>query len=301
MTTAGLKKSIDYFQQTTEHDPKYAWAFAGLAESYVILGVRADMPPQDSHQKAKTAAIRALEIDDTTAEAHTALAHVRFWYEWDWSGAEIEFKRAIELSPNYPRAHQYYAAYLIVTGHQQEGISEIKRAQELDPLSLAVKVQVARILYFAGRYDEVIEQCRKVLEMDPNFGGTHLFLGRAYTQKRMYEGALAELEKARDLLGHDPEVLSLIGNTYAVSGRRVEAQKVLQELQGLSKQRYVSPYHIAMVYAGLGEQDKTFEWLEKAYADREGRLTILKFAPEFDSLRSDPRYADLMRRIGLTP
>ena len=301
MTPEGLEKSIDYFQQTTVQDPKYAKAFAGLAESYVLLAVLSDLPLRDSSQKAKTAALRAIEIDDTTTEGHTALAHVRFWYDWDWSGAEIEFKRAIELSPNYPRAHQGYASFLIVMGRHQEAISEIKRAQGLAPLSLPVNVQVARVLYFARKYDEAIEQCRKTLEMDPNFGGAHQFLGRSYKQKRMYEEAVIELQKARGLRPQNAEVLSLIGYTDAVSGRVVEAQKVLQELQDLAKQSYVSPYHVAMVYAGLGEQDKTFDWLEQAYAEREGRMTILKFAPEFDSLHSDPRYADLVRRIGLTP
>jgi DNA-binding winged helix-turn-helix (wHTH) protein/TolB-like protein/tetratricopeptide (TPR) repeat protein len=300
-TPDGVKKSIDYFQEATEKDPKYALAFAGLAESYVIFAVRADMPPQDSYQKAKTAAMRALEIDDTIAEAHTALAHVRCWYDWDWPGAESEFKRAIELSVSYPSATQYYASYLITMGRHQEAVSEIKQAQRLAPLSLNINVQVARILYFARQYDEAIEQCLKTLEIEPTYGGAHLFLGRAYKQKGMYGEALAELEKARDLFRNDPEVLSLIGYTYAVSGRRVEAQKVLQELQALSKQRYVSPYHLAMVYAGLGERDKAFDWLERAYTDREGRLTILKFVPEFDRLHSDPLYADLLRRVGLTP
>jgi DNA-binding winged helix-turn-helix (wHTH) protein/TolB-like protein/Flp pilus assembly protein TadD len=301
MTTEGLKKSIEYFQQTTELDPKYARAIAGLAESYVLLAVHSDLPPRDSSQRAKTAAMRALEIDQTTAEAHTALAHVRFWYDWDWSGAETEFKRAIELSPNYPRAHQGYASYLMVMGRYQEAISEIKRAQGLAPLSLPVNVQVARILYFAREYDEAIEQCRKTLEMDPNFGGAHQFLGRSYKQKGMYEESVTELRKARGLLPKNAEVLSLIGYTNAVSGRIADAQKILQELQQLSKEGYVSPYHLAMVYVGLGEQDKTFDWLEKAFAEREGRMTILKSAPEFDSLRSDPRYIDLVRRIGLTP
>jgi adenylate cyclase len=300
-TPDGVKKSIDYFQQATEKDSKYALAFAGLAESYVIFAVRADMPPQDSYQKAKTAAMRALEIDDTIAEAHTALAHVRCWYDWDWPGAESEFKRDIELSVSYPSATQYYASYLITMGRHQEAVSEIKQAQRLAPLSLNINVQVARILFFSRAYDEAIEQCRKTLEIDPNFGGAHLFLGRSYKEKRMYQEALTELEKARDLLKGSAEVLSLIGYTDAVSGRRAEAQKVLGELQVLSRQRYVSPYHVAMVYAGLGEQDTTFLSLEKAYGDREGRLTILKFAPEFDSLRSDPRYEDLLRRVGLTP
>jgi len=300
-TPEGLKKSIDYFRQATERDPRFALAFAGLADSSVVLAVRADIPPRDSYQLAKTAAMRALEIDDTLAEAHTSLANVRYWYDWDWSGAETEFKRAIELSPNYAAAHQLYASYLISMGRHQEALSEAQQAHALDPISLTINVQMARILYFSHRYDEAIDRCRKTLEIDPNHGGARLFLGRSYTEKRMYQEALTELEKAKDLLRGSAEVLSLIGYTHAVSGRRLDAQKVLGELQGLSKQRYVSPYHMAMVYAGLGEQDTTFLLLEKAYGDREGRLTLLKFAPEFDSLRSDLRYDDLLRRVGLTP
>jgi len=300
-TSEGLKKSIEYFQQATERDPRYALAFVGLADSYVQLEVRADMRPLDSSQKARAAAMRALEIDDTIAEAHASLANIKYWYDWDWAGAESEFRRAIELSPNYPVSHQLYAPYLITMGRQQEAFSEIQQARALDPISLPVNTQVARILYFSRKYDEAIEQCRKTLEIDPNRGGAHLFMGRSYKEKRMYQDALTELEKARDLLKGSAEVLSLIGYTYAVSGRRLEAQNVLAELHRLSKQRYVSPYHMAMVYAGLGERDTTFIWLEKAYGDREGRLTILKFAPEFDRLRSDPRYEDLLRRVGLTP
>ncbi len=300
-TPDGLNKSIDYFQQATEKDPRYALAFAGLAFSSGLLAVRADMPPRDSYQRAKTAAMRALEIDDTLAEAHASLANIRYWYDWDWSGAETEFKRAVELSPNYPASHQLYAPYLITVGRHQEAFSEIQQAHVLDPISLSVNVQVARILYFSRAYDEAIAQCQKTLEIDPNYGGAHLFLGRSYKEKGMSQEALTELEKARDLLGGSAEVISLIGYTCAVSGRSLEAQKVLQELQALSKQRYVSPYHLAMVYAGLGERDEAFDWLEKAYTDREGRLTLLKVVPEFDGLRSDSRYANLVRRIGLTP
>ncbi|HXI92521.1 MAG TPA: winged helix-turn-helix domain-containing protein [Blastocatellia bacterium] len=300
-TPEGLNKSIDYFQRATEKDPKYALAFAGLADSSVVLAVRADMPPRDSYQLAKTSAMRALEIDDTLAEAHTSLANVRYWYDWDWSGAETEFKRAVELSPNYPTAHQLYASYLIAMGRHQEALFEAQQAHELDPISLSLNVQMARILYFSHRYDEAIDRCKKTLEIDPNHGGARLFLGRSYTEKRMYEEALTELEKAKNLLRGSAEVLSVIGYTYAASGHPIEAQKTLGELQGLSKQRYVSPYHIAMIYAGLGERDPAFLSLEKSYDDREGRLTLLKVVPEFDSLRADSRYADLVRRVGLTP
>jgi tetratricopeptide (TPR) repeat protein len=300
-TAQGMKKSIEYFQQAIEKDPNYALAWAGLADSYSALPIRANTPPQDLFQAAKAAAMRALEIDETIAEAHASLANVKYSYDWDWSGAEGEFKRAIELNPNYSVAHQSYASYLISTGRHEQAISEAKRVQALDPLSLFGNVQMARIFYFAGRYDEAVAECLKALEMDSNYGVARLFLGKAYRQKGMYKEALAELEKAKDLLEDDSEVLSQIGYTYAVWGRRVEAQKVLEELQESSKQSYVSPYHIAMVYAGLGQRDKTFEWLEMAYERREARMNILKFAPEFDGLHSDPRYADLVRRVGLQP
>ena len=298
-TADGLKKSIEKFQQAIEKDPNYALAWAGLAESYSGLPIRAKTPPQDSYQAAKAAAMRALEIDDTIAEAHASLANVKYSYDWDWSGAEGEFKRAIELNPNYLLARQSYTSYLISTGRHEQAISEAKRAQALDPLSLFGNVHLSRIFYFAGRYDEAAGECLKALEMDSNYGVARLFLGKAYKQKGMYKEALAELEKAKDLLGNDSEALSQIGYTYAVWGRRVEAQMVLEELQESSKQSYVSPYHIAMVYAGLGQRDKTFEWLEMAYERREARMNILKYAPEFGGLHSDPRFADLVRRVGL--
>jgi len=298
-TPEGLNKSIEYFEKAIEQDPGYALAFAGLADSYVIRGVRFDMAPKDSSQKAKTAVMRALELDDTIAEAHASLANLTCWYDWDWLGAEREFKRASELNLNTPFADSYYATYLITMGRNEEAVSEMKQVQRLAPLSLQLNVQMARILYFARDYDQGIEQCQKTLELDSNVGGAHQFLGRFYNQKRLHNEALTELQRVRDLRGEGPELMSLIGYTYAVSGRRMEAERVLKQLAEMSNEGYVSPYHRAMVYAGLGDRDKAFEFLEKAYEDREGRMTILKAVPEFDGLRSDSRYADLIRRIGL--
>ena len=294
-----MAKSIDYFQEATIKDPRYALAFAALANSYVLLAVRFDLPPKDSYQKAKAAAMRALEVDATTAEAHSALANVKSWYEWDWPGAEREFKRAIELSGNDPTPNQQYASYLIVMGRYQEAVAESTRAQHLAPLSLTANAQAARILFYAGQYDAAIEQCRKALEMDPDFGGAHLFLGRTYTQKGLYREAFSELERARILLRNSAEILSLIGYADAVSGRTAEARQVLEELQRSSRQRYVSPYHIALIHAGLGERDEAFQWLDKAYDDREGRMTLLKSAPEVAALRSDPRFTKLLQRMKL--
>jgi DNA-binding winged helix-turn-helix (wHTH) protein/TolB-like protein/Flp pilus assembly protein TadD len=298
-TPQGLEKSIEYFQEATVQDPRYALAFAALADSYAVLVIRGDTRPRDSFEKAKAAAIRAVAIDGTSAEAHGALANVKSWYDWDWPGADREFKRAIELSANDPIPNQHYASHLMAMGRHQEAISEINRAQRLDPLSLTTNVQAARILFFAGQYEASLERCRKALAMDPDFGGAYIFLGRIHTQKGLYREALAELERARILLRDSAEVLSLIGYTYAVSGRPAEAQLMLEELHRQSSRRYVSPYHMAMIYAGLGARDETFQWLEKAYDDREGRLTILRFAPEFAALRSDPRFTRLMRRMNL--
>ncbi|HEY8165544.1 MAG TPA: winged helix-turn-helix domain-containing protein [Gemmatimonadaceae bacterium] len=298
-TRDGVAKSIEYFREATIKDPRYALAFAGLSESYAVFVIRGDMPPKDSYEKSKAAAIRAVEIDASSAEAHTALANVKSWYDWDWPGAEREFKRAIELSANDPVPNQQYASYLVVVGRHQEAISEITRAQRLAPVSLTTNVQAARILYFAGQYAAAMEQCRKTIDMDPDFGGAYIFVGRIDAQKGLYREALEALDRARILLRNNPEVLGLIGYTDAMSGRTAEAKQMLEELHRLSREKYVSPYHIAMIHAGLGERDATFHWLEKAYDDREGRLTILKFAPEFSALRSDPRFTRLLQRMHL--
>ena len=298
-TPQALTKSIEYFQKATVKDRQYAVAFAALADSYALLCIRGEMLPKDSFEKARAAALRALQIDGASAEGHRALANVKFYYDWDWPGAEREFKRAIELSANDPIPDQQYAAYLLAMGRHQEAVSEIKRAQRLAPLSLPVNVQAGRILFFTGQYEAGIEQCMKVIDMDPDFAGAYIFLGRIYTQKGLYREALAAFAHARLAYRNSAEIVSLIGYTYAVSGRTAEARQVLEELRGLSSRRYVSPYHLAIIYAGLGARDETFQWLERAYDDREVRLTILRFAPEFAALRSDPRFTRLLQRMNL--
>ncbi len=298
-TANGLTKSVAYLEEATVKDPQYALAFAALANSYVVLAVRADMRPQESYRKAAAAARRALEIDDATAEAHAALANVRAWYEWDWAGAEREFKRALELSANDPITYHQYASYLIAMGRHREAISAIERAQGLDPLSLQVNVQAARIFYFSGHSDSAIVQCRKTLDLDPDFGPAHLFLGRIYVQKGAHAQALDELTRARKLVPDSAEVLSLIGYAHAAAGRPEEAREVLEELRQLARGGYVSPYHMAMVHAGLGERDAALSELEKAYDDREGRMTIVRFAPEFAALDEDVRFVRLLERMKL--
>ncbi len=296
-TSEAAKKGIEYFEQAIEKDPNYALAYAGLADSYALLGGYDVLRPKDSYPRARAAATKALEIDDTLAEAHTSIARIRMAFDWDWLAAEREFKRAIELNPNYATAHHWYGMYLVRMGRFDEALSEIKQAQKLDPLSLIINADMGAPLFFARQYDQAIEQHRKTLEMDLNFPPTHLRLGAAYEQKGMYQEAIAEYQRAIELSGDNTKTSVVLGYAYAVSGRRAEAQKELDQL----KEQSNSPYDIAMIYTALGDKEQAFEWLEKAYEDRSGGLVFLKVDPGLDSLRSDPRFADLLRRVGLTP
>jgi len=295
-TQKDLKKSIEFFQQAIERDPTYALAYVGLADSYNLLGTR--LSPKEWYPRAKDAAARALGIDNTLGEAHAALGWAKLGYDWDWPGAEREFKRAIELNPNYPTAHQWYGFYLSVMGRHDEAIREATRAHELDPLSLQIGRDVGFRLYEARRYDQAIEQFRKTLELDPNFAPVRYTLGLAYVQKGMFENAIAELQQAVTLSGDNSIFIGTLGYAYARSGRKDDARKVIGDLKELSKRQYVQPYHFALIYMGLGENDRAFAWLEKAYEERSTRLIWLAVIPEWDGLRSDPRFTDLLRRIG---
>jgi serine/threonine protein kinase/Flp pilus assembly protein TadD len=300
-TEKDMRKSLEYFQQAIEKDPNYALAYAGLADSYNMLARFDALPSKEGFPRGKAAALKALGIDGTLAEAHTSLAHARLFYDWDWSGAERELKRAIELNPNNTSAHQWYTSYLSAMGRHDEAIARAKRAQELDPLSLVINTMVGRTFYFARQYDQAIEQFRKTLELDPNFALAQHFLGQAYEQKGMYDEAFAVFQKGITLSGGRSQMVAFLGHAYAVSGKRGEALKTLDELKELSKRRYVGPYNVALVYAGLGEKDQAFEWLQKGYEERSSELLWLAVIPGFDSLRSDPRFADLLRRMGLPP
>ncbi len=301
-TAESLNKGVEYFQQAIDKDPNYALAYAGLTDSYSLLGSSTGgLSPKETFSKAKAAAAKALAIDDTLAEAHAALALVHLRYDWDWSATEREIKRAIALNPNYATTYHWYADYLVVMGRLDEAIAQIKRAQELDPLSLIINTVLGLRFYHARQYDLAIEQCQKTVEMDPNFAQAHFALGEAYEAKAKYEEAIAALQKATSLAPTSPFLFSALGHAYAVSGQVDKAMKILDQLQKLSRQRYVSPHEMAMIYTGLGEKDQAFTWLEKAYADRVWRLPFLNVDPRFDSLRSDPRFADLVRRVGLEP
>jgi eukaryotic-like serine/threonine-protein kinase len=301
-TGDGLNKGIEYFQQAIDKDPTYALAYTGLADCYDLLPLYANVPPKDAFPKAKEAALKALEIDDTLAEAHASLARIKAEYDWDWSGAEREFRRATQLNPSYATAHQWYGDVLETMGRLEEAIAEYKRALELDPLSLVINRNLGLVFYFARRYDQAIEQLRKTLEMDPNFALAHLDLGLAYVQKSMYKEGIAEFEKELVVSPGNPYALSGLGYAYAVAGRRAEAQKLLAKLNELSKQKYVPALHMVRIYAGLGEKDKAFEWLKKSYEERSIALfSDIKLDPAYDPLRSDPRFADLLRRMNLQP
>ncbi|MGB7926266.1 MAG: protein kinase [Pyrinomonadaceae bacterium] len=295
-----LQKGVEHFQQAIEKDPGYALAYAGLADSYILLGVYNVLPPKEAYPLAKTAATRALEMDETLAEAHVSLASVMGDYEWDRARAEREFTRAIELNPNYATAHQWYAELLSQMGRHKEALTQIKQARELDPLSLIINSVEGWLYYLARQPDQAIEQCRKVIEMDQNFSVVHVYLGRAFAFKGEYEQAIAELQKAIQL-DEDPWTIASLGHTYAIAGKREEALKLLSRLKELSTRRHVSPYHIAAIHAGLNEKEQAFQWLEKAYKQREQSLIFLKVDPLMDNLRSDSRFADLLRRVGFEP
>jgi len=296
-----LKRAIQYFEQATALDPNYTQAYVGLANTYnIISGYPGGLPSKEAFPKGKAAALKALELDSSLAEAHTALALVKVSYEWDWASAEWEFKRAIELNPGYADGRYFYAfVYLSPMGRYDEAIAEMKQALETDPLSLIINANLGQIYYSARRYDQAIEQGRKTLEIDPNFVVAHANLIDVYEQMGMYAEAIAE----RKTLGQrgQPEA-ALLEAAYQATGARGYWQKRLElSLDGLKRGEYIKPTTIPRIYARLGDKERAFEWLEKAYAERDGELVELRTEPGYDPLRSDPRFADLLRRVGLPP
>jgi serine/threonine protein kinase/TolB-like protein/Flp pilus assembly protein TadD len=301
-TEDGLNKSIDYFQQAIAKDPTYALAYAGLADCYATLGANGVRAPNEVVPKAREAAQKALEIDSTLVEARPSLALIKAQYDLDWSDAEKDFQQTIALNPSYAESHQWYGTTLARMGRLDEAMAEHRKALELDPLSVVTNGNLGTDFYEKRQYDQAIEQLRKTIELDPNFLSVHHNLGVAYVQKSMYKEGIAEIEKGLAISPDNPGPLSRLAYAYAVSGRRAEARNVLGRLNRLSKQRYVSPGLIAFVFAGLGDKDQAFESLQKAYDDRSiGSATAVKVSPNWDSLRSDPRFADLLRRMNLQP
>jgi len=293
-----LKKSLDYFQQAITADPSYALAYAGVADAYVFMPGYTAGPPQDCYPKAMAAAKKALELDNTLAEAHTTLALSIWYYEFDFSQANREFQRAIELNPNYATGHQQYGNNtLSALGRFDEAIAEGKRAVDLDPLSLVINADLGMNYYYARRYDEAIRQLRKTLEMDPGYYYGHADLGQVFAAKRSFDEAISEYQKAR-ALNDDPFVLGLLGHAYASSGNKTEALRVLDQLKQLSKQRYVSAYSFAIVYLALDDKQEALRWLEQSYQDRAGAdIGWIRVDSLLDPLHGDPGYEALAEKI----
>jgi TolB-like protein/Tfp pilus assembly protein PilF len=300
-TSDGIKHAIEHFQQSIERDPDFALGYVGLADSYIALTFYNFAAPHETMPKAKESAVKALALDDTLAEAHASLAHVLMNYDWNWSAAEKEFKRSIELNPNYATAHEWYAIhYLTATSRLEEAVQEMKKALELEPASLVMNTFMGATLYYAGRYDEAIDECRRTIEMDPNFAVAHWHLGLAYEQKQVLDAATEEFKKAISLSGGSPLMRAALGRAYAEAQEKHEANKMLDELNELAKQQYVSAYEVATIYVALGNTEQAFQSLEEAYAEHSFHLVYLNVSPQFKPVRSDRRFQDLVQRIGLS-
>jgi len=298
-TGEGLKKAVDYFDRAIATDPNYAKAYSGLADSYALMGdwEYGLLSPRDAFPRAKAAATKALALDSNLSEAHTSLAFILDLYDWGWASAEKEYKRALALNPGYATAHHWYAWHLMVMGRNGEGIAELKKAESLDPLSLIISADLADALCIARRYDESVQQSQKTIAMDPYFAVAHYQLGQALVQKHEHDEAIAEFRRATELAGGNTTFESNLANAYAVSGRKEEAMKVVKDLESRRSQDSSTDSNIALIYIGLGDNARAMIWLNKAYQARFNPSILLR--PAFDPLRADPRFQDLLRRIGL--
>jgi TolB-like protein/DNA-binding winged helix-turn-helix (wHTH) protein len=296
---AGLKKAIEYFQRAVSADPAYAAAYSGLADAYALAGgwEYGVLPPQEAAVRAKEAATRAVQLDPQLSEAHTSLAFALEMSTWDWDGAESEYRRALDLNPGYATAHHWYGYHLITVGRDDDGIGELKRAESLDPLSLIISAGVADALFIAHRFGDATRQLQKTLEMDPNFAIAHYQMGQVLVQQHRLGAAIAAFQRAIDLTGHNPALDANLANAYALSERRADARRIASELEQRQEQNGSVDANIALIYVGLGEADRAMYWLDKAY---EARLeAVILVRPQFDPLRLDPRFKDLMARVGL--
>ena len=300
-TEEGFKNAIDHFQRALEIDPGYGPAYAGLADSYIMFSDWGFLPPKEAIARGKAAAQKALEIDESLAEAHASLALAYFEYDWDWPASERELKRAIELNPNYATAHQWYHAFLLAMKRHAEAMAEVQRAQQLDPLSPIISGCVADRYFYARQYQEAIRQFRNTVSLFPEFAVAYGPLGKAYVANGMYEQAIVAYQKARSLSGASAAEVAALGQAYAKGGIRGYYLWELRRLREESKHRYVRAFAFALLFAGLCEKDQAFSYLGKAYEDRDYLLTFLQVEPRFDPLRSDPRFQDLLRRMNFPP
>ena len=294
------QKGISHFQRAVDLDPTYALAYFGLAHAYSSLALSGELPSTEWFPKAKAATRKAIEIDDHLAEAHASLGFILFWYDWDWDAAEDQFKRALELNPNSAETHMGYALLLSNTGRHAEALAEIKRAREHDPLNLLINALEGEFLLYAGQADEGLARLRNASELDANYWLAHSLAASAYIEKGMYGEAVAEARKAKELSGASSMPTAFLGYALAKSGEPAEGRGLLEGLLKLSKERYVSPYHIALIYNALDQRDETLAWLERGLEKRDPRMTYLKVEPKWNNLRPDPRFQDLLRRVGFT-
>jgi serine/threonine-protein kinase len=299
-TPEDLRLGIEYFQQALEKDPQDALAYSGLADSYFALGPVGigALPARETMPKQKAAALKALELDDTLAEAHTSLAVVKLVYDWDWAGAEQEYKRALELNPNYAIAHNWYAIFLTARGRTDEAIAESELARALDPLSVNFSDNLAGHYYYARQFDQSSAQYRKTIAANPKFAEPHVGLARVYWQQSKFEESLAELNQAIALSKRAPKLIAALGHVYAVAGKKEESLRLLRELERLAPQAEISPADFALIYLGLNDKDQAFVWLRRAYDKRDVSLIYLRVDPVYDRIRSDPRFTQLLERIG---
>jgi tetratricopeptide (TPR) repeat protein len=295
----GLQKSLQYFQLAAEKDPGYALPHVGIADAYGILGVYGFLPPHPAYARARAAANKALEIDPELGEAYASLAWITMWYDRDWPAAENYFLKAIRMKPDYPEAHLWYGNLLIVTGRADESIREMRKGTELEPLEPAPPTHVSWALYYARRFDESIEELRRIVASDPEFSLPYIWLAANFVAKKMWGEAIAAAQKFVELSGGSVISVSLLGTAYGLAGMKDEALKTLERLDVMSKDHYVGSLYKAWVWNGLGETNKTLENLEKAYDERESNLAYIKVWPLLDSLRSEPRFQALLKKMNL--
>jgi len=300
-TPEAIFKGITYFEQARGADPRHALAYTGIADCYNLLGSieYGVMPPQEAMPRARTAAAKALELDEGLAEAHVSLGHVKFFYEWDWDGAVREYRRALELNPHYATAHQWYSDILLVRGRRSETLAEKSRALALDPASLITAIDIGSAYYYWGEYDSALAQCAAVLEMDPAFVQAHLLRARCFVQKGMYREAIAGLQALRNAEPEFSLVLALLGHAFGVAGRRDSAESMLASLHTLSQKRYVGAHELCAVHIGLGNKEKALECLETSFRERSGIMVYLNIEPVLEPLRREERFRELVRKVGL--
>ena len=297
-TPATLEQGIESFQHAIEIDPTYSAAYAGLADCYAALGYGSYLAPKVAFERARAAALRALELDGELADAHATLGYTKFYYEWDFAAAERELQLAIDLSPSSVTAHDWYGVYQTAMGQFDAARAELQRAQQSDPLSIAINTDIGFVEFYSGNYDVAARQLRATVDMNPSFPLAHLWLGRVLEAQRHDDAAIAELQAAGKVLVDWPVALAALGHVYGTAGRRVEARQILDHLRALATQRYVTPYGVALVQAGLGDRSAAFESLEQAVADRSNWLVWLKLDRRFEGLRSSPRFDAILRRVG---